>query len=70
MEQEVNNFVGPYKDLVHPIIAVMMFALFQFYAALASILYMITVDGVFWIARKTGFFKSIYEEVKQEILRF
>ena len=70
VEKEVNGFVGPYKNLVHPILAVLMFALFQFYAAIALFFYVITVDGVFWIARKTGFFKSTEIDVKKEILKF
>ncbi|RJR27374.1 hypothetical protein C4561_02375 [candidate division WWE3 bacterium] len=70
VEKEINGFVGPYKNLVHPLLAVLMFALFQFYAAIALFLYIITVDGIFWLARKTGFFKSTQIDVKKEILKF
>lgn len=70
METQVNNFIEPYKNFVNPVIAVLMFALFQFYAMLAHLLYMATIDLVFWISKKINFFKVDSVTVSKEILKF
>ncbi|OGC68719.1 hypothetical protein A2415_02075 [candidate division WWE3 bacterium RIFOXYC1_FULL_39_7] len=70
VEKEVNGFVSPYKNLVHPILAVLMFALFQFYAAISMFIYLVTIDGIFWLAKKSNFFKTEFEMVQKEILKF
>ena len=68
--QEVNKLVEPYKRFVNPIIAILVFGLLQFLGALAFLLYSITIEIVFWAAKKTGFLKIDKVPAEQEILHF
>jgi hypothetical protein len=68
--QEVNKLVEPYKRFIHPIIAILMFGLLQFVGTLAFILYSLTVEIIFWAAKKTGFLKIEKVPTEQEVLHF
>ena len=70
VESQVNNIIEPYKNFVNPVLAVLMFALFQFYAFLAHLIFIATIDLVFWLSKTTHFFKTEKVPVEQERLRF
>jgi hypothetical protein len=70
VENQVNSFIEPYKNLIQPIMALLSFALFQFYATITFVLFVLTVDVLFWIAKHTKFFEIENVEVIQEKLRF
>lgn len=70
VENQINKLIEPYKNFIHPIIAVLTFALFQFYASLAYVIYILTIDLIFLISKKTGFFKIEMATVEQEQLKF
>ena len=70
MENQVNALIEPYKNFVHPIMSLLTFLLFSFYASLAHIIYILTVDILFLLAKKTGFYKVETIQVEQEQLTF
>jgi hypothetical protein len=70
VEQQVNDFVEPYKDFVPPLVALLIFGVFQLYTTIAYVLYVLTVDLVFMVAKKTGFLKTETITVEKETLSF
>ena len=69
-ETQINNLIEPYRNMVNPLIAIMTFGLFQLYASIAYILYMLTIDLIYLLMKKTGFFKIEIVSVNQEQLKF
>lgn len=70
VEDQVNVFLDPYKNLVKPLIAVLVFGLFQLYASVSYFIYSIVVAGFFVIAKKSGFLKVKKTTVEKEDLQF
>jgi hypothetical protein len=70
IENQVNNLIVPYKDFLHPILAVLMFFLFQFYASITRWLFSLTVDPLFAIAKRLNFLKVETITVQKEELKF
>jgi len=70
VESQVNALIEPYKDFVKPIMALLLFGLFQFYAYLAYIIFSLTVNIIYWVAKKTNFLKTEVIQVDKEILKF
>ncbi len=70
IESQINNFITPYKNFLHPILAVLMFLLFQFYASIAKIIFSITIGPLFIIAKKLKFFHVEIVTVEKEVLKF
>jgi hypothetical protein len=69
-QDAIEGLIRPYQRFMQPILAVLMFFLFQFYASAAYILYMITIMPVYWLAKRTGFLKTETKEVTQETLTY
>jgi hypothetical protein len=69
-EKEVNRVIEPYENFMHHILALLTFLVFHFYAMTAYYIYILTVDLVFWLARKLGLFRVETVMVEQEIIRF
>ncbi len=70
IETKINQFLQPYKNFFHPIMAVLTFFVFQFYASVAYFIYSIVIDPIFSLAKKTGFIKAGKVKVEQEQLYF
>jgi hypothetical protein len=70
VETQVNALIEPYRNLVNPVIAILTFALFQVYASVAYLIYIITIDGIFWLAKKLKLFTVEKVMVEQEQLKF
>lgn len=70
VESQINSLLEPYKDFVKPIMALLLFGLFQFYAYIAYIIFSVTVNAVYWVAKKTSFLKTEVIQVEKEILKF
>ncbi len=70
VETQINNVIEPYKDFVKPVMALMLFATFQFYAYITFIIFNITISGLYWVAKKTGFFRIEKIQVEKEVLKF
>lgn len=70
IETQVNTIVEPYKDLINPLMAILMFGIFQFYGAITALIFYILVKPVFWFAKKTGFLKVENITVQKELLKF
>jgi len=70
VENQVNNYIEPYKGLIRPLMAILVFGLFQFYATIAMLIFMATVDILFMIAKSSKFFNIIEFDVKKEELKF
>lgn len=70
IEEQVNSAIEPYKELVRPVIAVLMFGVFQLYATISYVLYSVFVGIFIAIAKKTGILRVVTETVEKEDLRF
>ena len=68
--QEVNKLIEPYKRFVNPIISIMAFGIVQFLGTISFIIYMLSIDILFWLAKKTGFIKIEKVPTEKEILHF
>jgi hypothetical protein len=69
-ENQINTLIRPYTNFVNPIIALLTFGLFQLYASVAYIIYILTIDILFWIAKRLKFFTIETTTVEQEQLKF
>jgi hypothetical protein len=70
VESQVNALIEPYKDFIKPIMALLLFGIFQFYAYIAYLIFSLTVNGIYWIAKKVSFLKTETIQVDKEILKF
>jgi hypothetical protein len=70
VSSKVNDFIEPYKNLLTPLIAVLVFAMVRSLGAVVSLIYGFTVEGIFWFARKLGFFNVEVEQITRERLSF
>lgn len=67
---QVNNFIEPYKSLLAPITAVLVFAIIRTLGLVAAIVFSVTIKPLFWLTIKTGLIKVGFEDVKKEVYRF
>ena len=70
IESQVNNLIAPYKNFLHPILAVFMFLLFQFYASITKIIFSIIIGPLFTVAKKLKFLYVEKVMVEKEVLKF
>lgn len=67
---QINQLLEPYQKFVNPIIAILMFGLLQFLGTIAFFLFSLSVELIFWLAKKTGFVKIDIVPAEQEIVHF
>lgn len=70
IENQVNDMVQPYKNFVRPIIAILVYGMFQLYATVTYILFTLTVWPLFSIAKSSGLIKKELVMVEKEELTF
>lgn len=70
IEKQVNNLLSPYKQFIHPILAILVFGVFQLYSLIAYFIYMLIIDLVFLLAKKTGLLHQEKIMVEKEVLKF
>src|SRR3989339_93418 len=70
IQTQVNDLIAPYKELVRPLIAVLVFGLFQLYATVSYAIYSLFVGLIIAIAKKTGLLKIVTETVEKQDLQF
>lgn len=70
IQQQVNSFIEPYKEFVRPLIAVLIFGLFQLYATVSYVVYSVLVGVVVVIAKKIGILHELTETVEKKDLQF
>ena len=70
IQTQVNDLIAPYKELVRPLIAILVFGLFQLYAAVSYAIYSLLVGLIIAIAKKTGLLKIVTETVEKQDLQF
>jgi hypothetical protein len=70
VENQINTYLEPYREFISPLMAVLVFALFQFYASIALLLFNLTARPLFWIARNSGLFSIDKLTVEKEELHF
>ena len=68
--KETKNFIEPYKQFINPLMAVIVFGYMQILAFFAYLGYMMIIDMVFWMAKKTGLIIIEIRPAEQEVLRF
>ena len=49
IENQVNNAIEPYQTLVNPLLAILLFGIFQFYGSIAYIVYSLSIGLIFKI---------------------
>ena len=70
IQTQVNDLIAPYKELVRPLIAILVFGLFQLYATVSYAIYSLFVGLLIVIAKKTGLLNTITTTVEKQDLRF
>jgi len=70
IQTQVNDLIAPYKELVRPLIAILVFGLFQIYATVSYAIYSLFVGLIIAIAKKTGLLKIVTETVEKQDLQF
>ncbi len=70
IQTQVNDLIAPYKELVRPLIAILVFGLFQLYATVSYAIYSLFVGLIIAIAKKTGLLKIVTETVEKQDLQF
>ena len=70
IQTQVNDLIAPYKELVRPLIAILVFGLFQLYATVSYAIYSLFVGLFIIIAKKTGLLNTITTTVEKQDLRF
>jgi hypothetical protein len=69
ISQRVNQELEPYKIFVQPIIAALVFSIFQFAAWLAMLVYGLVIASIFKYAKEFGLVRSEKVMVEKEIVR-
>ena len=70
IQTQVNDLIAPYKELVRPLIAILVFGLFQLYATVSYAIYSLLVGLLIVIAKKTGLLNTVTTTVEKQDLRF
>lgn len=70
LAEQIRTFVEPYRDYVVPILSVLVITSVQFINAIVYIIFALTIDLIYFIAKKLNIIKVEYREVMQEILTF
>ena len=68
IESAVNRFLEPYKKLFSPVMAILIFAIFQFYATIAYYVYFLTINPLFSLLKKIGLIKTEKIQIEKEKL--
>ena len=69
-ETQLTRWLDPYERFMQPIMAALTFLFFQFFASVTYLIFALTVNPIFWMATRAGFFKVEGTQVLQEQLRF
>jgi len=67
---QINTALEPYQNFVVPIMAGLTFALIEGLSMGVYIIFAITVEPIFWLAKRLRFFEVRYENVNQEKVGF
>ncbi len=70
VENQINQFIEPYRGLFVPLIALVVFALIRSIGFVVNLIYSLTIGGLFLIVKKTGFFRIETEQITRERLKF
>lgn len=67
---QLQQFIEPYREYLVPIVALLVVGTIHFLNSFVFILFALTIDFVFYFAKKTGVLHTDYQEVTQETLTF
>lgn len=70
VQKKVDDIISPYKAFVKPLIAVLVFGLFQVYSMVSYAIYGLFVSLLIGIAKRTGFLRKVVVSVEKEDLQF
>lgn len=70
ISNQVENAIEPYRNLIHILMAVLVFVTLQGFSTIIYIIFNITIGLIFFIAKKTKFFRKETELIEKEILKF
>lgn len=69
VQQQIDKFLQPYKHLLMPLLALLIFGVMQFVNAIVRLVFLATVSPFFLIAKKTRFLNTEVTTVEKEILK-
>lgn len=67
---QVDDLVQPYKQFVPSVVGFLVFGVFQFLGWISYGIYVLTIELVFWIAKRAGLYRIEYVDVRKEELTF
>ena len=66
ISKQINRRVEPYKDLLFPAIVIISFFMIQIYSYISYLIYLLTINVVVEVLKKSGFLKSEIKQVEKE----
>ncbi len=66
VSKQINRRVEPYKDLLFPAIVIISFFMIQIYSYISYLIYLLTINVVVEVLKKSGFLKSEIKQVEKE----
>lgn len=70
IEDKVNSMVEPYHNFILPILALLIFAMIQFYATITGFIYGLTIDIIFALFKALNFYRVEIKTVEKQVLKF
>lgn len=70
VEHQINDLIEPYKNWLKPLMALIVFGVFQFFSNVAYLIYMLLIGPIFKVAKKSGFLKVETITIEKEVFKF
>ncbi|HSX39106.1 MAG TPA: hypothetical protein VLI92_00760 [Candidatus Saccharimonadales bacterium] len=70
VSDKINEYIENYKPFVLPLMMLLVFGIFQFLGGITLFIFGLTVNPIFGILKKVGFFKVEQVQITKEYLRF
>jgi Tfp pilus assembly protein PilZ len=66
VSKQINRRVEPYKDLLFPAIVILSFFTIQIYSYISYLIYLLTINIILEVLKRSGFLKSEIKQVEKE----
>ena len=66
VSKQINRRVEPYKDLLFPAIVILSFFTIQIYSYISYLIYLLTINIIVEVLKRSGFLKSEIKQVEKE----
>lgn len=68
--KKITDMIDQYKAIIPFILALLIFGVIQFVGEVVYVLYYLTINSIFKLAKAAGFIKLEYVDIKKEIISF